>query len=63
MTRGTEIASLRFPCGTLARLRRIAHVVSLKTGTETTWAEILRELVDRNLTDHENDATNSRSRE
>jgi hypothetical protein len=61
MTRSSEIASFRVPCGTLGRLRRIAHVLSLKSGADTTWADIIRATVERTLADLEKDAKSSTS--
>jgi hypothetical protein len=45
----TEIASFRVKPGTVARLKMIAHRLSLGSGKDVTWSSILREVLEQNL--------------
>jgi hypothetical protein len=45
----TEIATFRVPSGTVARLKTLAHQLSLTTGNDITWGAILRQAVEERL--------------
>jgi hypothetical protein len=49
MSQLTEIATFRVPSGTVARLKTLAHRLSLTTGNDITWGAILREAVEERL--------------
>jgi hypothetical protein len=51
MVERTEVAAFRVPKGTVGRLKMLAHRLSLERGVDVSWCSLLREYVEKNLSD------------
>ena len=51
MTEATEVAAFRVPRGTVAKLKLLAHHLSLERGKDVTWSSIMREAIEKNLSE------------
>ncbi len=49
MAEKTEVASMRVTRGTLAKLRMVAHKLSLERRTDVTWYGLVMELINQHL--------------
>ena len=62
MIETTEVASLRVPRGTVARLKMLAHKKSLEKGIDISWSAMVRECLEANLLGQESETSGSKPR-